>query len=145
MTNCNGAAFVESVRPWPPFGGLFGTSRRNRAEFLMPEQKPRQRTITMTARRPIIIDDGEWDMVAVASEKTEESSGHVRVRKHSDGRQLVYGTSQRKDSASRAGGYLLEPDATDADLIAAILNVGREIGAEHLAARCIAELPPERI
>lgn len=124
-----------------------------------------QRTITLTDRRPVKIEDEHWPIVAKGTGDTY--SGHdygryqqalaqgecdryaVRVRQHADGRALVYAVVDAADVAWHApaggidhrGGVLLEPGA---DIPAAVLAVCERAGIpRHVADECIAELPAE--
>lgn len=131
------------------------------------------RTITLTDRAPVRIDEAAWPEVASAhaergtqdnlrlvhtawpadhgSQPVTLSDEHVdrwnlRVRRHADGRQLVYGTwspgwdREPGDAVTRAGELL---DAGD-DVIAAMRRVAASIGASaQMLADAIADLPPE--
>jgi len=106
------------------------------------------RTITLTGRAPVRIDEDAWPVVARAKtwDNTYESQANrdwlILVREHSDGRRLVYGvhTSAWQGEPDLRAGYLTDTDGTPA----AIRDVAEEICApEHLAAQCIADLPPE--
>lgn len=122
----------------------------------------KQRTITLTGRRPVVIDEAEWPVIAMAS--GDDYSGHdpalhqqasdqgqldefsLRVRQHA-GQAIVYGTytegwHSSHDGLTRAGELLLDAD----DIAAAITRVGGTLGVPaQLIADCIAELPAEKL
>ena len=109
----------------------------------------KERTITLTDRAPIRIVEDDWPVIASAKwwagvhEVQSDRTALLRVRKHADGRHIVYGaTDWVGDSGQRAGVVL---DAGDPGLCRAIRDVARMIGHGDLAAECIANLPPERI
>jgi len=128
-----------------------------------------KRTITLTNRQPVTIDDDAWPLVASASDKTYEgqvecqsfrtSKWFVGVRQHEEGRAIVYATysystawpKERAYSAKR--GVLL---SVSGDTVEAIHEVCSDIaGAEAsgddaarwptLANDCIADLPAEEL
>lgn len=115
------------------------------------------RTITLTGRPPVKIDEDQWPRIAVADERPGsfcngtpipdyETDRHtIRVRQHADGRAIVYavldaapvwtGTSHRK------GGELLPAGGNIAE---AIQRVGEDCGIlESVIRDCIADLPAE--
>lgn len=129
--------------------------------------------IIMTGRAPVEIDEDRWPLIAgesdychdgqVRSQATRESQWAVGVRRHADGRVLVFATyehdtqyrGERRFSAAR--GNLLTPQpGADIDLARAIQSICMDISsAEHkdddanrwptLANDCIANLPAEKI
>lgn len=127
------------------------------------------RTITLTNRPPVKIDEDTWGLIAVATAKDYDnqyefqanrtSKWHIGVRQHDDGRAIVYASynhtsafQSESDYSCRAGVLL---DSSD-DLPAAINEVAREIASqEHassdaekwptLARNCIADLPAEEL
>ncbi len=122
------------------------------------------RTITLTRRRPVTIDTADWPEIACAgwdswtgsADKVlyDQASGRgeidrctIRVRKHADGRRIIYGTytegvCTRHDGLARAGELLAGADGTEA----AIARVGSALGAPaRLIAECIASLAAEEI
>jgi hypothetical protein len=130
------------------------------------------RTITLTGRPPVKVNDDAWGLIASASDKDYEgqvesqsfrtSKWFVGVRQHDDGRAIVYATysydtawrGERSLSAKR--GVLLNSAATDEEIIAAIKEVCQDIAsAEHqgddadrwdaLMHECIADLPAEEL
>ena len=91
----------------------------------------RQRTITLTDRAPVKINEADWPEVAHA----REAEWSIRVRKHADGRVLVYAVN-----GARRGGELLPHDG---DVVNALTRVAATCGIP--AAPCIARLPAEEI
>jgi hypothetical protein len=109
------------------------------------------RTITLTDRPPVRIDDDAWPCIAKAGwyegeiECQANRSGWLRVRRHADGRTIVYGaydTAWRGEACIRAGELL----TIDCDVVAAIRRVGIDVAAEESCIRaCIGDLPAEEI
>lgn len=123
------------------------------------------RTITLTDRPPVRIREQDWPVVAIASYHDIEGEyecqsdrwwrGFIRVRRHEDGRMVVYARSWNsapcygEHEYDEHAGELLTADDTDG-LIGAIHRVHNTIGGadqDHhdswrvLAAECIAALP----
>ena len=129
------------------------------------------RTITLTDRAPVKIQDDEWPVIAHGS-YSDFDNGYefqanrtwklsIRVRRHADGRAIVYGVYDystafqgERGFAARAGKLLSAGD----DIVGAIRTVGRTIAEEaegaghefgaHVAVavrECIADLPAEPI
>lgn len=125
---------------------------------------PKTRTITMTDRRPVKIREDEWPVEAEASFSDHDNQyrfqanrtwdGWLKVRKHADGRRLVYAGydfhtqyQHERDARVRAG-VLLDASATTEDVVRAIHEVNairQEWCPTDLAAECIADLPAEAI
>lgn len=126
-----------------------------------------KRTITLTNRPPVVINDENWPLIASASDKefdnqyesqaNQISKWFVGVRQHEDGRAIVYATYSYTNNWAGARdfhakrGVLLPPGQ---DLVAAINEVCDDIaGAEcdgednarwkTIAAECVADLPAE--
>lgn len=109
------------------------------------------RTITLTDRPPVRVSDDAWPTVAKAKwyegeiECQANRSAWLRVRRHEDGRTIVYGaydTCWRGEEPVRGGELLPDP----ADTVAAIRRVGADLGIPDSAIRdCIANLPAEDI
>lgn len=105
-----------------------------------------QITITLTAARPFRITSGLWPVIAKASQDRDHNQQeltrqyHLRVRRHEDGRTLVYGWAQslyQGEHGTRAG-FLCTLDEAPA----VIRQVGDIIGApEYLITDCTADLP----
>jgi hypothetical protein len=116
-----------------------------------------KRTITLTDRPPVRIDEDNWGIIAMASDHDNQyecqanTVWSIRVRQHDDGRTIVYAV---KDSgpggqylgfkASRAG-ELLDKECTMDDICAAIRRVGEYADCADLIDDCIADLPAEEI
>ena len=130
------------------------------------------RTITLTGRPPVRINDEAWGLIASASDKDYDgqvecqanrvSKWGVYVRRHDDGRAIVYATYSYSSNwrnercYSAKGGVLLGKDCTDDDIVRSINSVCGDIASrEHygddaqrwdaLAAECIADLPAEEL
>lgn len=124
------------------------------------------RTITLTGRPPVKINEDEWPRIAKGEHSDHDNEYEFQanrkwkdgliVRQHADGRALVYGYSLydtqfrgESDYAYR-GGYLLDAGA---DIPAAIRRVAAELverGAPErlvtvVAHECIADLPAETL
>lgn len=136
-----------------------------------------KKTIVLTGRRPVTIETDEWPVIASAKSSCDDGDMHnqanqkghiaVMVRKHGDGRCLIYGSSElwgalSHDEFRRHAGKLLPEDHTESMLVAAINEVVHEIKPLEvedpgyvykslvkewitLADECIAELPAEEI
>lgn len=130
------------------------------------------RTITLTGRPPVRINEDLWPVLAEASDSEHDgqvecqanrkSSWAVRVRQHDDGRAIVYATysyeshwqGARRYSAKR--GVMLPANTDEAGICDAIREVCSDIAraesnggdAERwptLAAECIADMPAEEL
>ena len=128
------------------------------------------RTITLTGRPPVTIDEDKWPLLASAGDSEADSEHRfqanrtsewsVRVRRHNDGRAIVYATykystnwaNERDFSAKR--GVLLPAASDNMAICTAIEEVCDDIAnADHegddaarwmtIAAECIADLPAE--
>ena len=104
----------------------------------------KKRTITLTNRAPVIILEAEWPIVAMARGASGDAAEYtLRVRRHADGRAIVYGVvDARTEGGSWRGGEVVDA-AGDAGAIAAGLRrVGKDAGIpERIIASCIADLP----
>lgn len=99
----------------------------------------KHRTITLTKRAPVQIVESEWPVISYAKDDT--AGWAIRVRRHADGRVIVYGL----DNEARWGELLAAKDANDT-VADAILRVGVLCKAPSSAiAGCIAGLPAEKI
>ena len=133
---------------------------------------PDTRTITLTGRRPVKINDDQWPLIASASDKDWDgqhecqanciSKWFVGVRQHDDGRAIVYATYSyssnwvnARNFASKRG-VLLSAGASDDDINSAISEVCDDIAsAEHkdddasrwdgLMHECVADMPAESL
>ena len=122
------------------------------------------RTITLTGRRPVTIDEADWPIIARANDDNCEirdparyqqalDQGQadeytLRVRRHEDGRAIVYGTYTESilgsdhDGLDRAGEIVPAGESIEA----AIERVGDTLGVPaQLVADAIADLPAEKL
>jgi hypothetical protein len=119
-------------------------------------------TIILTDRPPVNIHEETWPLIASVAEKDGICRRFVGVRKHADGRAIIYATysldsnwpGAREHSAKR--GVLLPEGPTDEAICAAIHDVCKDIsGAEcngedrrrwpRLAAFCVGNMPAEEL
>lgn len=130
----------------------------------------KQRTITLTDRRPVKIYEDEWPVIAHGQYRDHDNQYEfqanrkwkcdIRVRQHADGRTLVYGVYdydtevQNERGFTARAGLLLDgarptariPEAirtVGATIAAAATEAGHDAGA-HISAvarKCIAALP----
>ena len=124
-------------------------------------------TLTLTDRAPVAVLASEWPVIA-SGEYSHECGQYaqngrqawtVRVRRHADGRQIVYGRQSGAcqcdgdgGPASGAqgldGGALLAAGASMALLVAAIRAAAERLrpsNARAIAAQCVADLPADEI
>lgn len=122
----------------------------------------KQRTITLTDRKPVKIYDDGWPVIATADGDSYGSGDYsrhheaktrgeldtylLRVRQHANGRAIVYAVfdaSAWTRSEGRKGGELLEAGA---DIPAAIRRVGADSNIpDSVIRKCIADLPAEEL
>lgn len=131
-------------------------------------------TITLTGRPPVTVAVDDWPLIAEATEHrwdgeyehqaSRKSKAAVRVRRHEDGRAIVYGAYshdtqwQSEYCHEFRGGQLVE-SADSAAIVEAVEDVAEQL-AERVAhmggdrygidlvevgQRCIADLPAEEI
>jgi hypothetical protein len=128
------------------------------------------RTITLTARPPVTIDEDHWPVIASSGwgdydnqyefQANRRADAGLKVRRHADGRTIVYGTYryrtqfQGEDDVYAAAGSLL---GDDSDVAAAIATTTDQLSSYDslpenwqpdwrlLADECIADLPAERL
>ena len=109
------------------------------------------RTITLTGRAPVTIDEAVWPVVARAAKDRDHNNQelfrryYLTVRKHADGRALVYGTysTSWQGEEGKRGGYQIDKEA---DVAATIAEVGELIGApQSVIDECVADLPAEEL
>lgn len=128
------------------------------------------RTITLSNRPPVRIDEDNWPLIASASDDEHDgqvecqanriSEWSIRVRQHEDGRAIVYATYSYSTNWQHERGYqvrhgdLLAADATTETIVAAIQSVCERMGEaecdgddasrwSQLADDCIADMPAE--
>lgn len=127
------------------------------------------RTITLTDRPPVTINEEAWPLIATATAKDWDNTHECQanrlakvglyVRQHSDGRAIVYATYtytsqyQGENGVSARHGELL-PAGSDMNAICrAIKNVASRMPEaqmieqdwQSLADECIADLPAEEL
>lgn len=111
------------------------------------------RTVTLTARPPVRIDEDAWPQIAYSAGYSGEHECQanqvwwIRVRQHADGRSIVYGYRDRGnggmpiDYEGWRGGALLQAGG---DIAGAILRVAADGGiSSYCADACISALPAE--
>lgn len=109
----------------------------------MPSADERETTIHLTGRPPISIKTSEWPVIARYTwpesdpEKSTERA-YVRVRRHADGRTIVYGLRARGAQEQMVG--FLVRDYAVAD---AIRNACAQVGLEPQGV--FDDMPPEAL
>jgi hypothetical protein len=111
------------------------------------DQPGKVRTITLSDRAPVRIHEHEWPILCFARDSEDEggdqSKWWLTVRKHSDGRTIVYARLETTSREKVVGGELLDEGA---NIAAAVRRVGEECHCSAaMIARCIAGLPAEDI
>lgn len=120
--------------------------------------------LTMSERRPLSVDPGEWPIIARADwhngqiECQANTVRKIRVRQHADGRRIVYGLQeaggggQFVGTRNPEGGFLVAAVARgnisvpdEDETVRAIRRVGGIIDDAALADECIADLPAEEV
>lgn len=107
-------------------------------------------TIPMTDRPPIRIVKDNWPLISRADwydspiECQANREAHLRVRRHADGRTIIYGYSSSQFQTERGchSGELLDANI---DPCCAIRSCATYIDHEFLADECIAGLPSQDI
>lgn len=120
--------------------------------------------VIMTNRPPVRVSDETWPIVASGAASHDDSGGRgnqpnrertnwIRVRRHADGRHLVYGVSdyttrfQGESGYSYSGGELLDAGADPIPVIHrvahGIMARGGDDAMTEAAHACIADLPAE--
>ena len=127
-----------------------------------------KRTITLTDRPPVTVDEAAWPVLAVVTDEdyhgqiscqaNRETKWGLRVRQHADGRAIVYATYAHSSQwagerdENRKAGVLLPVGSDAAAIVAAVKEVvatmsrGNDDGCDawdRLADDCIAALPAE--
>lgn len=95
------------------------------------------RVITLTGRAPVRIVERHWPEIAATGWDARDTRLWLRIRRHEDGRAIVYGGSMA-DRGRRAG----EVVEVDGSIVPAIQRVAAALEADSLAQRGIAALPP---
>lgn len=116
-----------------------------------------KRTITLTNRPPVSIDEEQWGTIAVARDYDNQHECQantlwtIRVRQHDDGRAIVYATKAAGPGGKSASfrpskaGELLPADCTTADICESIRRVGEAADCCDLVDECIADMPAEEL
>lgn len=139
----------------------------------MTSTERKQRTITLTGRPPVAIDEDDWPVIAGSGwddcdseyefQANRRADVTLRVRQHEDGRTIVYGTYryrtnfQNEDDVRAAAGYRLQDGDTDR-IVTAIRETTDYLSSydslpdvvwqpdwKMLADDCIADLPAEKL
>lgn len=115
--------------------------------------EPQKVTIKMSDRPAIRIVDADWPMLAKTSLAVRHGGAidhySIRVRRHADGRHLVYGevvgASETGTESASAGRLVVQVG----DVLAAIRGIAGEISGgtvyDSLVSGVIANIPPEEI
>jgi len=115
------------------------------------DQPGKTRTITLSDRAPVRIQEHEWPILSSSRDSEDEGGEQSRwwltVRRHASGRTIVYArleTTLADGSLDKiVGGDLLEEGA---NIAASVRKVGDECHCSAaMIARCIAGLPVEDI
>jgi len=128
---------------------------------MQQKNEPKSRVITLTGRAPVRIVEDDWPLVASATDDSytgpdygryQQALGrgevdlyHLYVRRHADGRAIVYAvfigaTAWTGHGSSRGGDLLAGGD----DVAAAVRRIGEECGIpDHVIRACTADLPAE--
>lgn len=122
----------------------------------------KHRTITLTDRAPIKIDEEAWPIVATGDAHSGQydfqafDAAWIKVRRHEDGRTLVYGGAGdgdgggRPERENRRAGYLLPDPTRTTDAIQDVVSDLSETAhcdglAERAGRECTADLPAEEL
>ncbi len=135
--------------------------------------KEKQMTVVLTNRYPVEINPSEWPLIASASEEdrhgaqvgnqpNQEDTWTLKVRRHVDGRCLVYGvytydTAYEGGKDVRVAHGVLLTASEDNDIVQSIVAVGNSmfhavnrtdrpgVVFSTLVDQCIGDLPAEKI
>jgi hypothetical protein len=121
-----------------------------------PQSSPHL-VITLTGQAPVRILKADWDIIAlgenwIGDTKTGAPTWSVAVRRHRDGRMIVYAISRAVSGVVRRAGEICDPSA---DAVDAIKGVAIEcflpgggvfadlgLGPQACVEDCISGLPP---
>ena len=127
-------------------------------------------TVALSDARPVKINTEEWPLIARADEHDGQvecqanTVAKIKVRRHADGRTLVYGYTEAGGGGQYVGmrnphaGYLIPSiytvpsipgsalrEGAEDEGVRAIRRVAGAIGYDHLGSDVIADLPAEEI
>lgn len=110
----------------------------------------REHVIHLTGRPSVRIDDEEWPVIGRATWPTDKAESgrsvdraYVRVRRHDDGRTIVYGL-RAEGSYEQKVGFLLDAGQTSvAEITEAIHKACALVGIEPQ--QVFDDLPPETL
>lgn len=109
------------------------------------------RIVTLSNRPPVRIKESEWPVIADSFwhdgliRCQANRTAWLKVRRHDDGRTLVYGgrESRWQGERDKRSGLLIDKTG---DVVAAIYQVADDLGyVEQLAAEAVGDLPAEEI
>jgi hypothetical protein len=83
----------------------------------------RWRTISLTGRPPVRIEESDWPVIAEALVNASDGSASwvtLKARRHDDGRVLVHGVLVRVGDGPARAGYLLDRDPDGEAILAAM-------------------------
>lgn len=108
----------------------------------------KKRTITLSGRAPVTINEIDWPIIAEATANNSHNGidrdatrdAWMKVRRHKDGRTIVYGCRETKwqgEHDRRAG--VLVPSGENIEQV--IQLVGGQLWGDDLAQACLEDLP----
>ena len=108
----------------------------------------KKRTITLSGRAPVMINDADWPIIAEATANNSHNGidrdatrdAWMKVRRHADGRTIVYGCRETRfqgEHDRRAG--VLVPSGENIEQV--IQLVGGQLWGDELAQACLEDLP----
>ena len=108
----------------------------------------KKRTITLSGRAPVTINDADWPIIAEATANNSHNGidrdatrdAWMKVRRHADGRTIVYGCRETRwqgEHDHRAG--VLVPSSENIEQV--IQLVGGQLWGDELAQACLEDLP----
>lgn len=126
------------------------------------------RTITLSDRPPVKIDEDLWPILAQAKDAVDRRNGtplprdecakwSLIVRQHADGRAIVYGVASAPGegwpshgASDWKGGELIPREVPVQAIVEAIKRVGGDMMAlggapTSIVRECIADMPPEEL
>jgi hypothetical protein len=106
-------------------------------------------TIALSEARPVTIVKEDWPIISDAKNHDGEVEYQanriwtIKVRRHADGRTIVYGDydTHWQNERCKQAGYLIETSEGEDAVIRAIRRVAGVIGDQELADAVIARLP----